>query len=414
MMTKKEKAWILYDVANSAFTLMIATILPIYFNALAEADGISSVDYLAYWGYTASIVTIIVAIIGPIMGSLSDYSRFKKPIFLKTVLVGVIGCAILAIPMKWILFLVFFAIAKIGYSSSLIFYDSMLTDITSEERVDKISSAGYAYGYIGSCIPFLIALVFVLFYAEMHLSLYAGMAIAILIIAIWWLVLTFPLLKNYKQTRYIACDKPNVFKCFSNLGNTIKDIIKTPHVILFLLAFFFYIDGVYTIIDMATAYGTALGLDTEMLLVALLVTQVVAFPFAILFGYLSKKVKVSILLLITIVAYLGIGIYAIFLQNQTQFWILAVLVGMFQGGIQALSRSYFIKISPKEKTGSYFSIMDICGKGASFLGTFLVSLFTQITNSTSGGIAVLSVMFAIGLIMFIIANLAYNKTRNNV
>lgn len=408
-MNKKEKSWVLYDVGNSAFVLMISTIFPIYFNSLAEASGINEVDYLAYWGYTASIVTIVVAIIGPILGSLSDYSKFKLPIFLTTVLIGVIGCAILAIPMSWILFLVFFAIAKIGYSSSLVFYDSMLIDITDEDRVDKVSSLGYAYGYIGSCIPFVISLVFVLFYEQMHLSIQAGMSIAILIIAIWWLCLSIPLLKNYKQTKYISEIKPNIKKMFINLAHTLRDICKTPHVLLYLLAFFFYIDGVYTIIDMATAYGTALGLDTTMLLVALLVTQIVAFPFAILFGYLSKKYKITYLLLINIVAYLGIGIFAVFLSNQLEFWILAVLVGMFQGGIQALSRSYFIKICPKEKTGSYFSVMDICGKGASFLGTFLVSLVAQMTNSTNGGIIVLPIMFSIGLILFIITEYLHKK-----
>lgn len=402
-MTKKEKSWVLYDVGNSAFTLMIATIFPIYFNGLAASAGISEVNYLAYWGYTASIVTIIVALIGPILGSLSDYSRFKLPIFLTTVLIGVIGCLVLAVPMNWILFLVFFAIAKVGYSASLVFYDSMLIDITDETRVDKISSQGYAWGYIGSCIPFLISLIIVLFYDKLNIPMTTAMSIAIIIIAIWWFCLTIPLLKTYKQNKCIGNVKPNIKKCFSNLGNTIKDICKTPHVLLFLIAFFFYIDGVYTIIDMATAYGTALGLDTTMLLVALLVTQIVAFPFAILFGYLSKKHKVSTLLLITIVAYLGIGVFAVFLSNQIEFWILAVLVGMFQGGVQALSRSYFVKICPKEKTGSYFSIMDICGKGATILGTFLVSLFTQITNSTNGGIIVLPIMFAIGLIIFLIS-----------
>lgn len=410
-MTKKEKSWILYDVGNSAFTLMISTIFPIYFNGLASAANISETNYLAYWGYTASIVTIIVAVIGPILGSLSDYNKFKMPIFLTTVLIGVIGCVALAIPMSWILFLVIFAIAKVGYSSSLIFYDSMLSDITTEDRFDKISSAGYAYGYIGSCIPFLISLLIVLFYDKIGLSFEVGMGLAIGVVAVWWFVMTIPLLKNYKQNNSLSI-KPNIKKTFVNLGKTLVDIGKNPKVLVFLLAFFFYIDGVYTIIDMATAYGTALGLQQEMLLIALLVTQIVAFPFAILFGYLSKKFRVYILLGITIVAYLGIGIYAVFLDSQLDFWILAVLVGMFQGGVQALSRSYFIKISPKEKTGSYFSIMDICGKGASFLGTFLVSVFTQITNSTSGGIAVLPVMFAIGLILFGVAIYLNEKKKN--
>lgn len=399
-LTIKEKFWILYDVGNSAFTLLIATILPIYFNHLATLANISEVDYLAYWGYAASITTIIVAIIGPILGTIVDTKGFKKPIFAFSMMVGVIGCAALSIPKSWIIFLAIFVIAKVGYSSSLIFYDAMLTDITTSDRVDNVSSQGYAWGYIGSCIPFIIGLVLVLMYESIGISFNLAMSLALFITAGWWLLMSLPLLKVYEQKYYIERPKHVIKESFKRLLNTLKEIKKHKKIFLFLFSFFFYIDGVYTIIDMATAYGSALGLDTTGLLLALLVTQIVAFPFALLFGYLSKKHDTSKLLQICIIAYTCIGLFAIQLDKQWEFWVLAVFVGMFQGAIQALSRSYFTKIIPADKSGEFFGIYDICGKGASFVGTAMVGFLAQITGYMNVGIAGVSLMFIIGYILF--------------
>lgn len=399
-LTRIEKYWILYDVGNSAFVLLIATILPIYFNHLASLAHISEVDYLAYWGYASSLTTIIVAIIGPILGSIVDTKGYKKPIFTISMMIGVLGLAALSVPRSWIIFLAVFVIAKVGYSASLIFYDSMLIDITSHERMDYVSSQGYAWGYIGSCIPFIISLVIVLFYNNMGISFVMAMTLAFLINALWWLIVTIPLLKNYQQKHFVEKPEHPVKESFIRLKNTFKDIKKHKKIFMFLLSFFFYIDGVYTIIDMATAYGTALGLNTEGLLLALLLTQIVAFPFALLFGTLSKTIQTQKLLQFCILAYTGIAIFAIQLDKQWEFWLLAVLVGMFQGAIQALSRSYFAKIIPAEKSGEFFGIFDICGKGAAFVGTALVGLLAQLTGQMNIGIAAISIMFMIGFIIF--------------
>ena len=399
-LTKNERNWILYDVGNSAFTLLIATILPIYFNYLAGNAGISSVDYLAYWGYAASVGTILVALAGPVLGTMADTKGFKKPIFTAAILTGVIGCALLGLAKGWLLFLVIYIIAKVGFSSSLIFYDSMLGDVTDEDRVDYVSSAGYAWGYIGSCVPFIVCLVLVLGSGKIGISMEMSMMIAFLIIAAWWLVMSLPLLKGYEQKFYVEKQKHAVKESFCRLGQTFGNIRKEKHIFMFLLAFFFYIDGVYTIIDMATAYGAALGLDSTGLLLALLVTQLVAFPCAILFGKLSGRMETCRLITVCIFAYLGIAIFAVFLKSQIQFWILAVLVGMFQGGIQALSCSYFTKIIPAEKSGEYFGLMDICGKGASFMGTTIVSLVSQITGNINAGVGMIAVLFVAGIILF--------------
>ena len=399
-LTKLEKCWILYDVGNSAFIMLVSTIIPIYFNFLAGNAGISEVDYLAYWGYAASVATVMVAIIGPILGTLADTRNFKKPLFTISMMVGVLGCAALSFPKSWVLFLAVFVIAKVGYNASLIFYDSMLVDITTEEKMDSVSSHGYAWGYIGSCIPFVISLVFVLMYDKIGISMTTAMMLAFFLNALWWLVVTIPLLKNYHQTNYVELPDHPIKNSFKRLAVTLRDIKKHKNIFLYLLSFFFFIDGVYTIIEMATAYGSALGLDSQGLLLALLVTQLVAFPCAVIFSVLSKKFDTDFLIKICIAAYTGIALFAIQLDKQWEFWLLAVLVGMFQGAIQALSRSYFAKIIPAEKSGEYFGIYDICGKGASFMGTTLVGLVAQITNVANAGVAIISVMFIIGYVLF--------------
>lgn len=399
-LTKMEKYWILYDVGNSAFTLLVSTIIPIYFNALAGNAGISEVDYLAYWGYAASISTVIVAILGPTMGTVADTRNYKKPLFVFFMMIGVIGCAALSVPASWIVFLVVFVIAKVGYNASLIFYDSMLVDVTTPERMDKVSSHGYAWGYIGSCIPFIISLVFVLMYESIGITMNTAMMLAFLINAAWWVLMTLPLLKNYRQKNFAAPPEHPIKDSFIRLGHTLRDIKKEKKIFLYLLAFFFFIDGVYTIIEMATAYGSALGLDTTGLLLALLVTQIVAFPCALIFSRFSKRYETTKLIKVCIAAYTLIALFAIQLDKQWEFWFLAVMVGMFQGAIQALARSYFAKIIPAEKSGEYFGIYDICGKGASFMGTTLVGIVAQITNIANAGVAIIAVMFVIGFVLF--------------
>lgn len=397
----KEKRWILYDVGNSAFVLLVATIIPIYFNYLAGKAGLSDVDYLAYWGYAASICTVIVAILGPILGTIADTKGYKKTIFMISILIGTIACSLLGLMAQWMAFLIVFLIAKVGFSASLIFYDSMLSDITDEERMDYVSSQGYAWGYIGSCVPFVLCLVIVLGSDPLGIRMETAMGIAFVLVAVWWLLMSLPLLKNYEQKYYVEKKPHAIAQSFKRLGETFKNMKEEKQVFMFLLAFFFYIDGVYTIIDMATAYGSALGLDSTGLLLALLVTQIVAFPCAIIFGNLSYRIRTEKLITVCIFAYLGIAIFAVFLKTQLQFWILAILVGMFQGGIQALSRSYFTKIIPEEHSGEYFGLMDICGKGASFVGTTIVSIVSQLTGNISMGVGMIAILFCIGIVIFL-------------
>lgn len=399
-LTPAERSWVLYDVGNSAFTLLIATIIPIYFNFLAEEAGLSNVQYLAYWGYAASAATLLVAVLGPVFGTLADTQGYKKPIFLLFLGVGLIGCIALDFAAHWLWFLLIFVVARVGYSGSLIFYDSMLSDITDADRMDHVSSQGYAWGYIGSCIPFAGCLALVLGAGALGLSMVTAMGLSFGITALWWLGFTLPLLRRYEQKHFVERQPHAIRESFARLGRTLASVRQEKKIFLFLLAFFFYIDGVYTIIDMATAYGEALGLDSTGLLLALLLTQVVAFPFAILFGRLARKFSGDQLIPLCILAYFGIAVFAMFLRTQAQFWMLAVLVGMFQGGIQALSRSYFARIIPSSQSGEYFGLLDICGKGASFMGTTVVSVVSQITGNISLGVGMIALLFLVGLILF--------------
>ncbi|HIY80803.1 MFS transporter [Hydrogenoanaerobacterium saccharovorans] len=399
-LTPAERSWVLYDVGNSAFTLLIATIIPIYFNFLAEEAGLSNVQYLAYWGYAASAATLLVAVLGPVFGTLADTQGYKKPIFLLFLGVGLIGCIALGFAAHWLWFLLIFVVARVGYSGSLIFYDSMLSDITDADRMDHVSSQGYAWGYIGSCIPFAGCLALVLGAGALGLSMVTAMGLSFGITALWWLGFTLPLLRRYEQKHFVERQPHAIRESFARLGRTLASVRQEKKIFLFLLAFFFYIDGVYTIIDMATAYGEALGLDSTGLLLALLLTQVVAFPFAILFGRLARKFSGDQLIPLCILAYFGIAVFAMFLRTQAQFWMLAVLVGMFQGGIQALSRSYFARIIPSSQSGEYFGLLDICGKGASFMGTTVVSVVSQITGNISLGVGMIALLFLVGLILF--------------
>lgn len=395
-----EKSWIMYDVGNSAFTLLSTTILPLFFNALAKEAGIADENYLAYWGYTHSITTIIVVLLGPILGAIADNSGSKKKIFAMTVLFGVLTMCGLALPVSWFTFLVFFVIARVGYQSSLIFYDSMLTDVTKDGRMDKLSSYGYALGYIGSVVPFILSLLVVLGKDRLGINMQIAMAIAIAINAIWWLLFTVPLFKNYKQKNIDRSEQFRASMVFVSLWRTLKNISQDKKILFFLLAFFFYIDGVYTIIDMAVSYGDSIGLDSQSLLLALLLTQFVAFPFAILFGKLAKKYPNHVLIQICIVAYTLITAFAVQLDKEWEFWFLAVMVGMFQGGVQALSRSYFGQLIPRHKSSEYFALYDIFGKGASITGTTLVAVVSQITGRQQLGILAIVVLFVIGFLLF--------------
>lgn len=403
-LTKIEKSWILYDVGNSAFILIVSTIIPIYFKNLVLQDGISLANSTAYWGYAASIATIIVMILGPTLGALGDRRDFKNKLFLTFASLGALGCFLLSLINEGFLFLGMFIIGKIGFNMSLIFYDAMLNDITTHEKMDEISTKGYAFGYLGSMLPFLFALIFIMKASVFNLSPAMATKISFAVIALWWVVFTIPLTRGYrkKYSKKIHHDEdaPTLMENLQNWKKGVLAIRDNKKVMTFLIAFFLYIDGVYTIIEMATSYGKDMGISDNQMLLALLLTQFVGFAFAILFGKLAKKYSAIQMIQVCILGYMGVALFALQLDKAWEFWFLAVVVAMFQGGIQALSRSYFSKIVPKERTNEFFSFYDIFGKGAAFTGTLLMSVATQISGNSKFGLAVIGLLLMVGYLAF--------------
>ena len=397
-LTGLERNWILYDVGNSAFVMLTSTVIPIYFKNLAEGAGVSAGNSTAYFSYASSLVTVLVMILGPLLGTVADGKGRKKEIFTGCMLVGALGCAALAVPAGWLAFLGIYVLAKTGYQSSLIFYDSMLGDVTEEDRMDQVSAHGYAWGYIGSCIPFVASILLILNADTLGLGSVRATMLAFLLNAVWWSCMTLPLLKTYRQRSGEGIN--NKDGSFVSLARTVRGIRQNPKVLWFLLAFFFYIDGVYTIIDLATSYGKDMGISDTSLMLALLLTQVVAFPCSILFGKLTKKIESGKLIAVSILGYLCIVIFALQLDKTWEFWFLAVCVAVFQGGIQALSRSYFTRIIPQERAAEYFGFYDIFGKGAAFMGTLMVGVASQVSGSSRTGVGLLAILFLIGFFLF--------------
>ncbi len=412
-LTKKERAWVLYDVGNSAFTMLACSLIPIYFKELAigEAPGqITGDQATAYYSISISIVTVIAAILGPVCGAIADHKDRKKIFFQTVVALGVAGCVLNGFALSWVAFIVIYVLTKIFYSMSLTFYDSMLGDITKEERMDQVSSYGYAWGYIGSCIPFLVAMVAYILGGGlsedlMIISPMMARIIGFSSTGLWWLLVTMPLLREYKQINYVENEKGEIAAAFRKIFATLKKIAThDKKVLYFLIAFFLYIDGVGTIIDNCINIGTDLGLPTVGQVVFLLATQVVAFGGSLVFANLSKKYDTVPLILVCIVGYFCVCIYALTLHTLIDFGILAFGVGCFQGSIQSLSRSYFSKIIPAENSGEYFGIYDIFAKGASFLGSAVIAWVKLAGGTINIAVASLAVFFALGFVFLRLSN----------
>ncbi len=395
-LSKRERSWVLYDVGNSAYVMLAATLIPIYFSAIA-APGSSAV---VAWGYATTVASLLLALLMPFLGSLADLKGNKKKFLAGTIGTGAVSLAIMGVPGDAMVFLIIYVFSSVMLNASLVFYDAFLVDACDQDRYDEVSSQGYAWGYIGSCIPFIVCLVIVLFGSNFGIGQLDGIRISFVITAVWWVVFSVPVLRDVHQTHFKPRE-PHLFRnTLTGLANTCKKIAHDKRLLMYMLAFFFYIDGVHTIITMSTSYGTDLGIDSTQLVLALLMTQIVAFPSAIAYGRLAGRFGTKRMLLVAVFAYFCITLFAaFFLRSATEFWVLAVCVGLFQGGIQALSRSEFGKLIPKENANEYYGFFDIFGKYATIMGTLLVSVFTQLTGSSSFGVLSVAVLFIVGFVL---------------
>ncbi|MBR3226395.1 MAG: MFS transporter [Atopobiaceae bacterium] len=400
--TKAEKSWILYDVGNSALVLLATSVIPIYFNSLAAADPAVEKVAVGAWGAAETVASLILALLMPILGSIADMQGMRKKFIVGCVGTGAVATIAMGFPTNWLPFLVIYIMSAVALNCSFVFYDALLVDATTDERMDEVSSQGFAWGYVGSCIPFIVCLLVVLNATSLGLTMQTAMLIAFCITAAWWVVFTIPMLRNVEQKSYKPREPHALRKAIGGIGSTLRAIWADKSLRYFILAYFFYIDGVHTVIKMSTSYGSNLGIEGTQLVLALLVTQFVAWPASIAYGKLGKRLGTKTMILVGICGYFGITLFAaFFLRTATEFWILAICVGLFQGGIQALSRSEFGKLCPKEHANEYFGFFDIFGKYAAILGTGLVSAFTFITGNPSLGVLSIALLFVLGFIVML-------------
>lgn len=400
-LSREEKSWILVDCGNSAYSMAVTTaLLPIMFGMFDNVK--RSMDL----GYFNSIASILVAALSPILGAAADYKDKKKRFFVFFTSLGVLSTASLAfIPPssgQWQLLILFFILSAIGFAGSNIFYDAFIVDVTSDERMDKISSLGFAFGYISSVIPFGISLILI-FLLGMEKSI--GYQIGFIITALWWGLFTIPMIRDVKQIHYVEPGKDTIKNSFKRLAETFKQIKLYQTVFIFLGAYFFYIDGVDTIIKMVIPYATAVmgndALDTFSLLAILLIIQIIAFPCAIFYGNMAKRFSARTMIIIGIFTYIISCIAAFFISSVWHIFILGAMIGSAQGGIQALSRSYFAKIIPKEKSNEFFGFYNIFGKFSAIMGPTLMSLTTAVTGNARWSIIGIIPLFLVGFIIFI-------------
>ncbi|NLL67907.1 MAG: MFS transporter [Clostridiaceae bacterium] len=400
-LTQEEKSWILYDCANSAYSIAITTALfPIIFG-MFKSNG-SSMDL----GYFNTIASVFIAVLSPILGTIADYKDKKKRFFLFFFIIGVTFTASLALVQPEsgmrLLIAIFYVLSAVGFSGANIFYDSFLVDVTSDERMDKVSTRGFAFGYISSVIPFAISLLMVL---ALGMDKAVGYQIGFIITAVWWGLLTMPMIKNVKQRHYIESEPSPVKNSFKRLASTVTNIKKHKTVAVFLIAYFLYIDGVDTIIKMVVPYATTVlgtdALDTFTLLAILLVIQIIAFPCAIIYGNLAKKYSTRLMITVGIFTYIIACIAAYFITSIWHIFVLGALVGSAQGGIQALSRSYYAKIIPKQNSNEFFGFYNIFGKFAAIIGPGLMALTTTITGNAKLSIFSIIPLFIAGFFVFL-------------
>lgn len=399
--TKAEWSWIFYDWANSGYGIIVVTaVLPIFFKHIAALDGLAHTTATAYWAYADTFGTLIVSLLAPLLGALADYQHYKKRLFAWFTGLGIITTAgMTLIPQQaWLLLLGIYILTAIGYSGANIFYDSFLTDVTTNRRMDRVSSAGYGFGYAGGVVPFILFMVVQLSHGFHILSTRGIVNFAFLLAALWWLVFSLPMFKHVHQLHFLPPVERPIRTSLHRLKQTVSHIRQYRQIAIFLLAYFFYIDGVDTIYTMASPFGLDMGVKTDELIIVLLVVQLVAFPFTLIYGWLAKRWGTKRVLMVGVLIYLGICLYALMIHNVIGFWVLAVLVGTSQGGVQALSRSYFAQLVPKEQASEFFGFYNIFGKFSAIIGPAMFGIVAQLTGRSQMGASSLSLLFLIGLV----------------
>ena len=400
-LSKEVKAWISYDLGNSAFaTTVVAAFFPIFYNQFwaSNIDSVLSAEYLSW---TLVISNVALLFTAPLIGAVTDISKTTKKLFISMVLISIIcvGLLFFVEAGSWIYALVFFGIANYFFSASNVLYDKILVQITSPDLFSKISGYGYAWGYFGGGLLFLINALMSLNPELFGLSSQdEAIRWSFITVSIWWSIFLLPLSITYKE-RDIQSSKKVLSRSLGNIFSTLKSIPEYKNVFIFLIAFFLFIDGVHTVMALASTFALNLGLDTSSIIIALILVQFIAFPSTLMWSYIAEKRGDKLVINISIVIYIAIILFSFSLSNSTEFYILASLVGFVQGGIQGSSRSLFAKLIPPEKAGEFFGIFNTFGKAGAFMGPALVGIFLAIFKNTIVMLLPILILFVLGLIV---------------
>ncbi|MCE5236403.1 MAG: MFS transporter [Eubacteriales bacterium] len=401
--TKSEKGWMMYDWANSAYSILSASILPIFAGIVAEKAGVDAVSHAAHWAWAVSLSALVIAVLAPILGAVGDYKGMRMRMFGAFVLLGVVATGLLPVVGLYPAFLLLFAATNLAFAGANVFYDSFLIDVTTRERMDKVSSWGFALGYIGgSTIPFVVSIALYMLSSDGMIPLLpfdsiTAMKLACFITAVWWALFTIPFFKNVRQLSFIEREghvvRESVVRTFKNL----KEFSKDKALFRFFIAYFCYINGVGAIIMMASKLADTIGIGALYIIGGLFLTQIVAFPCSILYDKLGERFGHKNMILVGIATYILVSVVGFFMYEGWQFLVLACLVGTAQGGIQALSRSYFGKLIPdKKRAGEYFGFYNIFGKFESVVGTMLMAIVLMFSTDVHYGVIPVLVLFLIG------------------
>lgn len=427
-LSKEERAWVLYDIANSAFILAVITVFfPILFELnfmdihvtegitkyiIVNGDKVLNPDYKTIWEdgsrifkYLTSALALLVALFSPVMGAWSNFAGNKMKFFKIALTVGVLGGIGIAIPgYDWILLLVLFSISSLGYNVTNVLYDAFLVDVADEDRLDEVSAYGYAWGYIGSLVPFFIGIIPYAFVALGYLDesyTHISISFAFIVAVAWWIYYSLPLVRNVKQKYSIEKTNGEFLKALKRLRKTFKDIRSYRMIFLFLIAYLLFIDVVNTVIRLATNIGSDLGVEATTMLGVIVMVQVIAFPSALIYSKMVKKFGGKTMLYYGMFVY-AVGVFLVYMINvDTTYlmWVVGAIIGTAQGGIQSLSRSFFAKMVPKEKANDFFGFYSVFGRFGGIISPFIIASF-QASLGINTAVLLLLIPLGIAAIIF--------------
>jgi UMF1 family MFS transporter len=397
--TKTVKSWIAYDAGNSAFaTTVVAAFFPIFYLQY-WASSMTELEASVYYSWALVISNVSILLSGPVIGAITDLNQSTKKSLTVLTLTSVffVGLLYFLQAGSWMLALTFFVIANYCFCVAQIPYDKILTKISTPNNFSIISNQGYAWGYFGGGLLFIVNAFMSINPSAFGLASQAeAIRVSFLMVSVWWLIFLMPLLFNFKETKEVNKSKNSIIQSIKNIVSTFKSVYKYKNAFIFLIAFFLFIDGAHTVIYMASTFALNLGLETNAIIQALILVQIVAFPATLIWGYVAGRFGDKLVLYITIISYVFIIIYSTTLSSALEFYLLAAWVGCVQGGIQGSSRGLFGKLLPKDKAGEFYGLYNVMGRAGAILGPAMVGGLLTIYGNVRIALLPIAILFILG------------------